>query len=89
MAPKAPKATDSGLSASSTSFTTRDVALNTKSDPGLLALTKACSTARTSRSPWSSCSPYSVGAPGASVTWPPGDTALTARTRAGLKIRKP
>ncbi len=57
MTPKAPKATDSGLSASSTWATTREVALNRKADPGLLALTKSCSKAGTSRQPWSSCSP--------------------------------
>ncbi len=33
MTPKAPKATDSGLSASSTWATTREVALNRKAEP--------------------------------------------------------
>ena len=75
MTPKAPKATDSGLSASSTWATTREVALKRKAGPRPAGVDKPASTRATSRLPCSSCSPYRVGAPGASVTWPPGETA--------------
>ncbi len=75
MTPKAPKATDSGLLASSTWATTREVALNRKSAPGLLALTNSCFNGGYITAAVVELYPVQSGRPGASVTWPPGETA--------------